>query len=65
MVARIILSIVVGIVTSFLFWLFGTLIAPITPQIGGILIDVSYWAGVIAAIVWFFYGDRYNVPPRV
>ena len=65
MIGRIVISIIVGIVTSFAFWLFGTLLMPLTPQIATILIQVSYWAGVIAAIVWFFYGDRYYTPPRV
>jgi len=60
MIARIVLSIIVGIVTAFLFWLVGTFLSPL--KIGLILVDISYWAGVIAAIVYFFYGSNSRTP---
>lgn len=56
MVSRVIISIVIGIITAFVFWLVGTLINPFAGQIGSILIAVSYPAGIIAAILWFFSG---------
>ena len=56
MVTRIVISIVVGIVTAFVFWVVGTLISSFAPQIAAILIAASYPAGIIAAILWFFSG---------
>ena len=54
MVSRIIIAIVVGIITAVLFYIIGVLLLPIAPVIAGILINISYGAGIIAAILWFF-----------
>ncbi len=59
---RIVLAIIIGVVVAFLFWLVGYLIttlfviAPPAVLIGQILINVSYWAGLIAAVVFFLSG---------
>jgi len=54
MVGRVVLAIVVGIVTAVVFYIVGELLQPITPLIGGILINISYGAGIVAALWWFF-----------
>ena len=56
MVNRIILSILVGIITAFLFWLVGTLLLPIAANIANILITVSYGAGVVAGLYFYVSG---------
>lgn len=56
MVSRIVLSILVGIVVAFVVYVVGELLAPIT-TLGSILVNVSYAAGVIAGIWYFFAGS--------
>ena len=58
MLSRIILSIVVGIITAVIFYIVGVLLLPIAPAIAGILINISYGAGIIAAIIWFFNNGK-------
>ena len=58
MVSRIILAIVVGIITAVVFYIVGVLLLPIAPAIAGILINISYGAGIIAAIIWFFNNGK-------
>jgi len=53
---RIILSILVGIIVAFICWLAGTLLMPIVPLIGGILVSVSYAAGVVFGLLFFVSG---------
>lgn len=56
MVNRIILSILVGIIVAFICWVAGTLLMPIAPLIAGILINVSYAAGVVLGLLFFVSG---------
>ena len=58
MLSRIILSIVVGIITAVIFYIVGVLLLPIAPAIAAILINISYGAGIIAAIIWFFNNGK-------
>lgn len=50
MFRRVIVAIIIGIVTAFIFWVAGTLLLPVTPVIAGILISVSYAAGILAGL---------------
>jgi lipopolysaccharide export LptBFGC system permease protein LptF len=63
MVSRIIISIIVGIVTAFLFYLVGTLLAPFAGVIASILLNVSYPAGIIAALLYFFGYSHHATHP--
>jgi len=56
MLNRVVLSILVGIIVAFICWVVGTLLLPVVPVVAGILIAVSYAAGVIAGLYFFFSG---------
>ena len=56
MVSRVILAIVVGIIVAVVFYIVGVLLLPIAATIAGILINISYGAGIIAALLYFFSG---------
>ena len=58
MLSRIILAIVVGIITAVVFYIVGVLLLPIAPAIANILINISYGAGILAAIIWFFNNGK-------
>lgn len=56
MVSRIVLSILVGVVVAFVVYVVGELLIPIT-TLGNILVNISYAAGVVAGIWYFFAGS--------
>lgn len=56
MLSRIILAIVVGIIVAFVFYIIGVLLLPIAVTIATILINISYGAGIVAALLFFFSG---------
>lgn len=62
MISRIVISILVGIITAFAFYVAGTLLNPIVPVIAGILLNVSYAAGVIAGLWYFFTRSGTSTP---
>jgi hypothetical protein len=45
-----------GIIVAVVFYIVGTLLLPIAATIATILINISYGAGIIAALLWFFSG---------
>jgi hypothetical protein len=62
---RIALAIIFGVIVAFAFWFVGFLlvnlltIAPPAVLVGQVLINVSYWAGLIAGVVFLLTGrDR-------
>ena len=56
MLSRVILAIVVGIIVAVVFYIVGVLLLPIAVTIATILINISYGAGIVAALLFFFSG---------
>lgn len=61
LLSRVVIAIIVGLVTAFVFYVVGALLAPVT-TLGGILEGVSYIAGVLAGLLYFFRGSISGQP---
>lgn len=60
-ISKLILAVIVGLVTGFVFWLVGWVLTyipvAIVQGIGGIFKAISWIAGLIASLWYFFIGN--------
>lgn len=61
MLSRVITAIIVGIVTALVVYLIGILVSPVSAAIGGFLESISYIAGLLAGL-WYFFANRSRQP---